>query len=544
MKTSPFALGMHEPCIRHLYPNPARCTSTGRKCDGYDGFSHFQAFGPHQASGLPLAVPMLSGLGDSIHYLEFYHKYARPSLSSDFDKEFWSQTSLQMAQSEPAVRHALVALGYLHKTQSGSLKHARSSFAINHEHKTLLLYYNKAVRCLVDRMVESSYSPEIGLVTCVLFICIEFMRGNYETAFVHLSSGLNIITEWRKRQLNGLSNVPRLSPSFSANTSNRSGSSTIIEDKLIPIFIRAITAALLYGVPIEHIFQISGPLPMDLRKRPFLTILEAQSPNHELRNVSIVWIRNMAQKIFYGNVITTEDFKYQSYLLECHSAWLHCLQTLERHKHLSKEDKITASSLMVSYYGTYISVACAIETNQAKYDQHLENFKALNHHAKIVLNSMNPTTSSASSSITDSKSLPRSSSGKMPVSSPKTSQAANFTFEISVVPPLYFAATRCRCPVTRREAISLLLLNPPREALWDPKQHALVSERAIEIEESEVDPVTGWPVEKTRLWSVVVNGDMDGEGRFSVRFSAGSWFQGQVYGRNGEGRMWEEWFVM
>jgi hypothetical protein len=34
---------------------------------------------------------------------------------------------------------------------------------------------------------------------CVLFICLEFLRGNADTAISHLLSGLDIMAEWRAR---------------------------------------------------------------------------------------------------------------------------------------------------------------------------------------------------------------------------------------------------------------------------------------------------------------------------------------------------------
>ena len=68
--------------------------------------------------------------------------------------------------------------------------------------------------------------------------------------------------------------------------------------------------------------------------------------------------------------------------------------------------------------------------------------------------------------------------------SPRSSKAAaHFTFEISIIPYLFFAATYCRCPITRRECVALLERNPPREGLWDAKQCAVLARRTIEIEE-------------------------------------------------------------
>jgi hypothetical protein len=195
-------------------------------------------------------VSTLSGFGENVRYLEFYHHCARPALSTSFDSEFWGRTTLQMAHSEPAVRHALIALGYLHETEDGSLKHARTKFAGQTESRILLHHYNKAVTCLVARMADATYSPEISLVTCILFVCIDYLRGNYITAFQHYKNGLNIIAERQKRVR--FDSV--MSPSRSSNSSPMSSTtrtSDIVEELLRPMFVRAMSSAMMYGVHVR-----------------------------------------------------------------------------------------------------------------------------------------------------------------------------------------------------------------------------------------------------------------------------------------------------
>jgi hypothetical protein len=93
--------------------------------------------------------------------------------------------------------------------------------------------------------------------------------------------------------------------------------------------------------------------------------------------------------------------------------------------------------------------------------------------------------------------------------------------------------------------LSLLERNPPRESLWDAEQHALVVKRTIELEEREVDPISGWPVQKTRLGPTII-GDIDENGRFCVGFRSIAWMLGSKYPTGSmEARPeveWEEWF--
>ncbi|KAF3053832.1 hypothetical protein E8E11_010578 [Didymella keratinophila] len=471
-------------------PNCSRCTSTGRKCDGYpkpkETFQ-IQVFTPSEpVTKLRPAMSQISGLGDNTRYLEFYHQCAVPSLSSRFDHEFWSKTSLQMAYTEPAVRHAIIALGYLNQTEPGSLKHARSRFQGVHGNKVFLNHYNEAVRKLVSRMTDPSYSPEIGLVTCLLFVCIEFLRGNYCTAFTHMTNGLRLVREWQQQQ-------QRIDSPFDDLACTNSTES-LIQDVLLPMFQRSMLSAQLYGVPTEEHFEIFFPHPDSFIRLPF-TLKEAERSSRELRNASVLFLRQTGMKHAYKIPLEEKDYEIQAQLTECHRVWFERAQMMEDSQQYTGDESIALSNLKVAHFATLTYVGCAGSVLQVPYDTYLHIFQALVRHAEIVLDALH-------------------------TSSP---YAARFTFEISVVAPLFHTAGRCRCPITRRKAVSLLARRPPREGLWDPEQYLLVANRLIELEERELDPETGWPPERARFYSSVVDANMDAQGGFWVMFEPSEW---------------------
>lgn len=325
-----------------------RCTSAGRKCDGYAqdliiNFRKKTRASPYVSRSI---APTLTGSSESLQYLEFYHYCAGPLLSSNFDNGFWSRTALQMAQTESAVRHALVTLGYLHRTEPGDLKHARSVFTSGYQNKILLYHYNTAVRSLIDRINDPSYMPEVGLVTCLLFVCVEFIRGNYHAAFAHLNGGLKIVSEWQQERLRNLIGDSSCPQTLLEVRNGFLGPTTEIEDNLLPMFNRTITSALLYGVDVQQIFEFPKPIPRRFHEHPFSSISEAQALSLNLRNPTILFLRAMAKKLILREPITNDEIQRQMHLLECHHAWLQALQMLE--KDLSNEDKIKASSLKVA----------------------------------------------------------------------------------------------------------------------------------------------------------------------------------------------------
>lgn len=77
--------------------------------------------------------------------------------------------------------------------------------------------------------------------------------------------------------------------------------------------------------------------------------------------------------------------------------------------------------------------------------------------------------------------------------------------------------------MTRREAVALLKMNPPREGIWDSETHVALANRVIEIEESSLDPVTGWPTESSRLWCSVQDANGYANGKILVTFALAQW---------------------
>ena len=58
-----------------------------------------------------------------------------------------------------------------------------------------------------------------------------------------------------------------------------------------------------------------------------------------------------------------------------------------------------------------------------------------------------------------------------------------FTFEMGLVPPLYFTATKCRHPALRRQAVSLIQRAPGKEGMWDRAEMTYMAQKVIIMEE-------------------------------------------------------------
>jgi hypothetical protein len=136
-----------------------------------------------------------------------------------FDESFWNRILLQIAQSEPTVWHAIIAVSSLDEQCMSSFGRETISTAARRD---ALAHYNKGgVGRLRATTVEKQESVEAILVSCLLFVCIELLLQNGIGAMAHVQGSAKIIQGWKT----GL----RLPPP---------SKSSIMEDDLVPIFDR------------------------------------------------------------------------------------------------------------------------------------------------------------------------------------------------------------------------------------------------------------------------------------------------------------------
>lgn len=112
--------------------------------------------------------------------------------------------------------------------------------------------YNNAIGALVTRMKQSDSAGDIALVTCVLFICVEFLQGDEAEALALCLQGSKV-----------LQSVPNTSCGLNtAHISRRQMTSSVIMEDVSPIFIRLGILSTLFGQPIE-----TG-LPLNVLREP------------------------------------------------------------------------------------------------------------------------------------------------------------------------------------------------------------------------------------------------------------------------------------
>ena len=122
--------------------------------------------------------------------LEYFRTRTVPELAGSFNSELWSRFILQTAQHEPAVRHAIIALGSLHE----HFEMAEDAHAANSDFG--LQQYGKAIQCVVKGPAPfAGQTTDVALISCILFTAFESLQGHYRSALTHINSGLKVLAE-------------------------------------------------------------------------------------------------------------------------------------------------------------------------------------------------------------------------------------------------------------------------------------------------------------------------------------------------------------
>lgn len=125
----------------------------------------------------PLPVtPSLHDLGSEQERRSFYFFCSRTviRLSGFFVAGFWNRWVLQAFHHEPAIRHAVIALGSIHERFDGGDVSVLGSNRDTTRGGFALEQYNRAIRNLVEPGAKGTPPPhDVFLISCVLFACFE-----------------------------------------------------------------------------------------------------------------------------------------------------------------------------------------------------------------------------------------------------------------------------------------------------------------------------------------------------------------------------------
>jgi hypothetical protein len=467
-----------------------RCIDTGRKCDGYAiqperrsvksaAPSDRAVVPPTQKRSSPpttsishRAVRRLAPAklivdaaflspavsGEDSPWIEYFSVRTGPALSGVSRHPFWSFTLPQLSASEPAIRHALIASSAAHaRFEADATNNQLAHNAISPDF--ILRHYNESIKQLKLHLSRDPQSLDYALLCCLLFISMECIYGNRILVIDHLQNGLNMLKS---------SLVQDGEEETSSNAVAKS-----IRQEVRPLFHRLDAQKTLMGFSGSSLFNNTDKLFSLSVPRSFDSLEHAKSSLDQLVASSLGFIRTIHEvRHAEDGLISLSGRTLQIHLLSEFSIWKNSMANFVKSCNIfTEEDNRFGKSLRLQHTATFIWLARCTELEESGFDAYLPEFASIVKWSRALIvstpESQEPClhTKLAALSVTN---------------------VARFSLNIGYIPPLYLVAIKCRDPITRREAISILEETNGREGLWDARLHARVARRWMEVEESSV----------------------------------------------------------
>ncbi|PYI32712.1 hypothetical protein BP00DRAFT_456083 [Aspergillus indologenus CBS 114.80] len=184
------------------------CTSTGRPCEGYEVYRLPLPGGPKtkRGGGPPLTPAAASRFrwvvtSDERRCFAFFCDRTIRDAVAFYDSARWPRMVLDMANTDPAVCHAVIALGAAHQeTVFGGMQ---SQLALTAQrtswHWVATEQLARAFGLLRRRNPHDPQLREVMVLCCLLFVLTSLIRRDYDSVIRHLRSGLRIVKELEAR---------------------------------------------------------------------------------------------------------------------------------------------------------------------------------------------------------------------------------------------------------------------------------------------------------------------------------------------------------
>ncbi|RAL08747.1 Zn(II)2Cys6 transcription factor [Aspergillus homomorphus CBS 101889] len=264
-----------------------KCTGSGRTCDGYDRHRLAPAGGRRKTGDTTPIFTIPANLARKLQWnvtsderrcLSFFQHRSVQHLVGLYDSFLWQQVIFRLCCKEPAVYHAVVALGAVNQANEltgciprpgQSTTHLQNTwyrFALEQSGRSVALLNKR-------RMSQDPQLQETILVCCLLFIICELLHGNRNRADFHLKGGLRILQMMKlRRQSSGLQLCP------AAIVDGPSGAPVAVEDCVVETFLKFQESSVYFGTddPLDFDSQFVFNQPYDNYLLPFHSLEHAK----------------------------------------------------------------------------------------------------------------------------------------------------------------------------------------------------------------------------------------------------------------------------
>jgi hypothetical protein len=395
-------------------------------------------------------------------YFRFFCDKTSHGLSGYFDSVFWSQLVLQVCENDPAIRHAVVAIGALDLISKRSRQaHQVLNDEAEQDHRFALQQYGLSIRRMRESTSERKVDLRTMLIGCILLACFESFHGNHQSAIAQMQSGLSLLEDWHSQNTRNSDEVLGTS----------SPSPFVVDDEILQALGRLDLQSMTFLDPrpkeTHNRMRNYGQASINTMPETFSTLMEARV------YLELVMRRFMHFMISISNVegsdgvmklsdpspdipefILADQRQHMKELQRWHGAFMPLLahaRTAEGRKNF-----LAATALETHYLSSYFGLDAMALDSQSYASRSTAVFKEIVSLCTAIL--------SHPAAIADE---------------------TKYTFDLQIVAPLYATGLRCRHSATRRQAADLLLSSPRREGVWDAVLAGKIVGWVADIEEED-----------------------------------------------------------
>ncbi|KAL4750661.1 hypothetical protein BDW72DRAFT_213283 [Aspergillus terricola var. indicus] len=438
-------------------PSCRQCLDTGRACDGYGIWGQ-----PKSSRLLPSPVYSLQALPglaeEERRCLDRFRVLLTDRLTRPFGSHFWSSLVLQLSLSEPAVLHASIALTSAY--ESFAPAQIRADVAMVAPTPFLLRQYNYAIRALLaNEALKSAGSLRVAAVSCILFICLEILRGDLDAMEVHFAAGIKLL---HQLQHQGHRLATTTDTVLVKHDPER------LDDHLIDVFARLNLQFLMLGhgpqqkeafVP-SFRYGRASHLP-----RRFSAVNEARqalnpmllSAIHLVKQVERLTRSTDAHPPPPRAVMLEKQKALQAAIVDWIASYDNSIQSA--FASVARQERLAL--LMLRTYADVAAVllSTCFTIKETAYDAHLPIFESIIQRYSDV------------------------HSNDYHLLSDTCEPDATFMIDTGLFSPLYFTALKCRNHATRHQALSILRQYVHMEGPWTGPMLARVAGHVVSLEE-------------------------------------------------------------
>ncbi|KAK7431286.1 hypothetical protein QQZ08_002057 [Neonectria magnoliae] len=416
-----------------------RCASTGRTCDGYGiwgggGSSHPQV-GVAGTSSLtitpsPTAASLrIMNAAERDCFQWFMFKTSR-KLRGIFSSAFWDTLRRQLfGKANPPTRNSVP----------------------DEQEQFILRQYGKAISYLVPQSPGHHQPSAQGvLMTCLVFVFLEFLRGHYKTAQTHLENGLKLIAEAGCAPKRADNNV---------GTYKSSGGP--IDTGILETFSR---------------IQVQVALLRPFNHYPGSFLLGREPESSTGTFVSVEQARDRLDRLLNEIMQLSEECRQQGIGIGIEQS------VCDQSEMILRQQRVRAD--LTAWRGTYAQSTVTIETVMRFRDAFAYRMLLVYYTMAVVMaeTALSPSNECIFDDYTDDfASLLTQSEGLRDAVVASTEvddiqfhheETPQSIADMGWIPPLYYAAIKCRVRRVRLPAIELLSSLPHREGIWDTRMAA------------------------------------------------------------------------